>query len=93
MNVSPSFLVSMSLRIHYKRGVITRGVMATWRDYLTSYGNQLALDEDQIDGMKQGLEFSKKIGLSLDLALSVVQIQDTVVSTIRYFDNLRLVTE
>ena len=67
--------------------------MATWRDYLTSYGNQLALDEDQIDGMKRGLEFSKKIGLSPDLALSVVQIQDTVVSTIRYFDNLRLVTE
>ena len=65
--------------------------MATWRDYLTSYGNQLALDEQQIDGMRNGLEFGKKIGVPSDLALSVVQMRDIVVSTVRYFDHLRLV--
>lgn len=72
-------------------GVVTRSTAALWRDNLTNYGHQMLMNEQQIDELKDGLEFGKALRLPSHLAFSTVQIHDVInKSPVQHFNRLRL---
>ena len=86
--------VSLVLKIRSEQGVGTQSTTSLWQDYLTSYGNQLLMDEHQIGELKAGLEFGKALRLPSELAFSTVQMCDLLIcrKTVLSFEYLRLVS-
>lgn len=85
------FSVSLALKVRSERAIVTRSATHLWRDYLTNYGYQMLMNEEQIDDLKSGLEFGKTLRLPLHLTFSTTQIQDVIhKNPVQCFSCLRL---
>lgn len=90
-------IVSLSLKVRSQRAAVTRAAAQPWKELLISRSHQLAMNEAQISGLKNGLKFGKTIDLPKELRLNAEQMcdmlvpRDTTSTIIRYFTHLRYI--